>query len=568
MTLATETFATPALRQRIKKQRVADILVDQLVKAGVKTVFGIPGGTIVSINDALLDRPEIRVVTTRHEAGAMFAAAGYARATGDLGVVLVTSGPGALNCMTGLASAFCDGLPILMLAGEVPTKSFGKGALQEGSSASLNIVGMAEHITKLAVELRQPTAAPAALQRAIATAKSGKPGPVLLTLPLDVTSAQIARPGLSSSVDVSFELDRALIEKVSTTLTMARRPAILAGSGVRNGWGARSLLKLAEKLQIPVMTTLKGKGVFPETHPLSLGVVGYGCHPSTVDYLSEDIDVLLAVGTSMSDPATNGWTPLLKPTEHLIQIDTELMGIGRNYPVSVALIGPADKILMQLDRAVPLRPRALQTFGVKTVTDPETLKVGSEGKIAPQRAIWELQQVADPKTAYTVDIGDHLLFAVHYLKIDSPDGFLTMTGLASMGSSIGGAIGIKCGRPQQPVITICGDGGFAMSLSEVATAVKERLPMVIAVFNDQRYGMVERGHTAIYGRTPQYPMDELQIDGLARALGADAAVVEQPGEILKMDFSNLRKPLVLDVRIDRTVHMPKLKRFDDLKKSS
>ena len=555
----------PRLARRIVPQRTADIMIDVLAHAGIDTIFGVPGGAIVAFNDALLDRPDIRCITTRHEAGAMFAALGYAAATGRPAAVLVTSGPGVLNCLPGIASAFCDSLPVVVLAGEVPRAQFGKGALQEGSANHLNVVGMSKSVTKLSVELTDPCAAPAMLKRAITTATTGRPGPVLLSMPLDVTTAVINRPGLAANVRVSSHLETHGVQKVAGTLSAAERPVVYAGSGTRWGRGPERLLELAERLQVPVMTTPKAKGVFPENHPLSLRIFGHGGHPSTSAYLEEGVDVLLAVGCGFSDPATNGWSSLLIPRDHLIQIDADALRIGRNYPVSLGLVGQADDVLEQICDELPTMARPARSFGLSYHSDPEKEVVGSEGRITPQRALWELQQVMPKGTLYGSDIGEHLLFATHYLEIDDPRGFLIMTGIASMGSGLAGAIGMKLGRPDRPVVSVVGDGCFAMSLGDLATAVREQTPLVVAVLNDRRYGMVELGQLAIYGRTPAYPVDELDVAKVAQSLGADTAVIDSPGQILAGEIAERAaiRPIVLDIRIDSSVRMPK-ERFKQL----
>ncbi|MCC7385845.1 MAG: thiamine pyrophosphate-binding protein [Deltaproteobacteria bacterium] len=551
----------PALRKRTTPARAADVLIDVLHKAGVRAIFGLPGGAIAPLNDALLDRTDVRVVTTRHEAGAMFAACGYARATEQVAVVMVTSGPGVLNCMTGLASAFCDGLPVLLIAGEVPRNVFGKGALQEGSSYNLNIVGMAKHITKLALEATDPNNAPSFLRRALATAAAGRQGPVLLSLPFDISVAQIIRPGLAGEATVKSSIDEGLVAKVAVTLENAKRPVIFAGAGSRWGHGPERLRHLAERLQIPVMTTPKAKGVFPESHRLSLGVFGFGGHPSAREYLEAGTDVLLAVGTGLGDAATDGWSDLLRPSEHLIQIDTDALRIGRSYPVSVGLVGEAEFVLEQINRKLsPVLHRRTRTFGVRRYTDPSV--ASPSARISTPRALWELQQVLPVNTRYTCDMGDHLLFAAHYLEINDPQGFLIMIGLASMGSGIAGALGVKLAGPEHSVAAIVGDGCFAMSMGDLATAVHEKVPIVVAVINDGRYGMVERSNANIYGRTPSYDCGQLDVAGVARGLGADVLVIEQPGDLLRADLARSPdRPLVLDIRVDSSIVMPRNKRF-------
>jgi acetolactate synthase I/II/III large subunit len=550
--------------------RTADVLVDVLVEAGVEVIFGIPGGAIAPLNDALIDHPEIRVVTTRHESGAMFAAAAYARMTGKVGVVFVTSGPGLLNTMTGLASAYCDGLPVVLLAGEVPRSVFGRQALQEGSSHHLDVVTSCRPLTKMAVQVPFSDVAPSMLKRAIATALSGRRGPVLLTLPLDVLSKPIRVPRLVSDVGMNLAMRSdamgSAVSEVAAILTRARRPLIFAGSGARWGDAPQRLRALAERLQVPVMTTPKAKGVFPESHPLSLGVFGYGGHPSANRYLEDGLDVLLAVGSSLGDVATNGWSKLLSPTDQFIQIDADAMQIGRNYPVTCGLVGDAAVLLEEILKSVPRRPVALRRFGVKRYEDPVAHAVGPEGLITPMRAIWELQQRMPHDTIYTCDIGEHLLFATHYLHVDSPDGFLIMTGLGSMGSSIAGAVGARLGMPKRPVAVVCGDGCFSMSIGDLAVAVKERVPIVVAVLNDERYGMVEIGNTAVYGRTPDYSLG-MNVPLMARSVGARAVSIDKAGEISNADLSGLDEgvPVVLDVHIDRHVRMPRNERFDNLK---
>jgi acetolactate synthase-1/2/3 large subunit len=334
---------------------------------------------------------------------------------------------------------------------------------------------------------------------------------------------------------------------------------LLVGSGARSGKGPERVRQLAERLQIPVMTTPKGKGVFPETHPLSLGVFGWGGHPSSVDYLKEGVDVLMAIGTSLGESATDNWSPLLAPTRHFIQLDAEAQRIGRSYPVTIGIVDTVESALPKIIEQFPpiLRPR--KTFGVKRTDPGSELLEGSEGRIAPQRAIWELQQVLPKGTVYTSDIGAHMFFALHHLEIDSPRGFMTMLGLASMGSGIGAAVGMKVAQPHSVVVSICGDGCFSMGLGDVATAAMEGIPLIVAVLNDQRYGMVEVGNQAVYGRTPAFPAGPMSISHLAEGIGARSLVIEKPGQILETDLLSLARsrPLVLDIRIDRTVHLSK-----------
>ncbi|MBX3186396.1 MAG: thiamine pyrophosphate-binding protein, partial [Labilithrix sp.] len=551
-------------------RRTADVLIDVLIDAGVDTVFGLPGGAIGPMNDALLDRPECRVITTRHESGAMFAAASYARTTGKLGVVFLTSGPGILNAMTGLASAFCDGMPVLVIVGEVPRSVFGRRALQEGSSHHLDIVTTCRPIAKMVAQIPFPDVAPSMLHRAIATALSGCRGPVVLTIPLDVMSKPIHAARFVSDVGVAHRHDaplmRAAVTDAAEAMSSAKRPLIFVGSGCRWGSTPERVRELAEHLQCPVMTTPKAKGIFPESHPLSLGVFGYGGHPSATRYLERGVDALLTIGSSLGDIATNAWSKLIVPSRHFIQIDADASQIGRNYPVTMGLVGDAGELVAALARSVPRRPRGPKTFGVHRFTDPSVAAHGSEGRISPMRALWELQRRMPAETVYTADIGEHLLFAIHYVEANDPQSFIIMTGLGSMGSSIAGALGARLGDRRRPAVAICGDGCFAMNLGDLAVAARDRIPLIVAVLNDERYGMVEMGHEATYGRTPQYPAGPMSVTLMARSVGADAVTIEHNDEIAEVDLSGLDigRPLVLDIRIDRSVRMPKNARFDSI----
>ncbi|HSN32886.1 MAG TPA: thiamine pyrophosphate-binding protein, partial [Ideonella sp.] len=327
-----ETEATPVIR-------VADQLVEILIAHGVEVIFGLPGGPIGPVLDALLDRSEIRVVQTRTEAGALFAAAGYARASGKLGVALVTTGPGVLNALTGLASAHCDGTPLLLLVGEVARRNFGRGALQDGSAYALQIVEILRKMTKFAEEVHDPQRAPSLLRHAIRAALSGPQGPVALTLPVDSTLAKVppaslVTPGPSTLPDPPDEA----IDDVAALMREGGRGVLFVGSGVRGGDGPARLVELAERCQWPVMTTPKGKGVFPEDHPLSLGVFGMGGHISTTDYLEKGLATALVVGPSLSAVATDGWNALLNPRRAFVHVDVDERQLGRAYPFTHGVV--------------------------------------------------------------------------------------------------------------------------------------------------------------------------------------------------------------------------------------
>jgi acetolactate synthase-1/2/3 large subunit len=537
----------------VQTKRACDVVVDILANAGVEVIFGLPGGTIAPIYDALLDRPEIRVITTRHESGAMFAAAAYARTTGKLGVVLVTSGPGVLNALTGLASAQCDSIPLLLIGGEVARSVQGRGALQEGSAYNLNVVAMASHITKLSLEIPEATAVPAMMRRAMATAVSGRPGPVFVSLPMDVSCKHIAPPRFAHQVRTQCQIEPSALERAAYVLQNGGKQVIFAGSGLRASNGPTLLRELAEKLQCPVMTTPKAKGVFPEDHPLSLGVYGLGGHISAQEYVDGGLDVMLAIGTSLGDVQTNGWSDKLIPKHELIHVDVDPMRVGRTYAVTLGVAAPATAFLEGV-LALCEPSLAHQSFGVRDFTSAEASVSQTPGRISPARALWEIQQIMPADTIYTIDAGEHFVFATHFLRITEPDSFFCMTGLGSMGPSIGGAIGCKLARPDRTVAAICGDGGFAMVGTEVATAVQAETPIVVFVFNDGRYGMVEQGNERVYGRTPLYPVSSASTPILAKELGAETLQINAPDQLLERRF-NLRRPKkswIVEILIDES----------------
>jgi len=536
--------------------RGADVLVQMLAEAGVDVVFGLPGGAISPVHDALMDS-SIRVITTRHESGAMFAAAGYAHATGKLAVVAVTSGPGALNAMTGLASAWCDGLPVLLLVGEVPRAAHGKGVLQDGSAHGLQLVEMARHVTKLAAEVPRASALPHLLRRAIATALSGKKGPVMLTLPIDVTTAQVAAPRVGGAVTVGQTITPDILDELAVLLRDAQRPLILAGSGVRGGGAPERLRAVAERLRCPVATTPKGKGVFPENHALALGVLGMGGHQSARDYLNSGVDVVLAIGTSLGDMATDGFARELQASRALIHVDIDARQIGKSYEPTHAIVASAAELLGGLaERIDEVGPSALLREVIGGVERQVLTSSEKLDRIASHDAIREIQASLPSDTIFTIDSGTHFLFAVQYLETVHPDSFIVMTGLGSMGQSIGAAIGAQLANPGRSVAAICGDGCFAMNAFEIATAVAEGLPLRVFVFNDGRLGMVEHGHAHVYGRRPDYPT-ALDVVTLAKGLGATAVRIDGTRQ-LDQHVELLRTtpgPVVIEVMIDHAVVM-------------
>ncbi len=537
-----------------ERVRVADAIVSLLVEAGVDTFFGIPGGAIAPIYDALGRNKNCRVIVARHETGAAFMAAGFARTTGRLPALLLTSGPGITNALTGLASAYADGIPMIVLGGEVPRANFGRGALQEGSRYQLDVLGMARTVTKTALEITSAQGALGQLRRAIATATSGRRGPVFVSLPLDLAKDTIQPGRISAHVSTQFVTDPELIAASARKLEGARRGLIVAGSGARTAQA--DIIALAEKLQMPVCTTPKAKGLFPEDHPLSLGVFGYGGHESAKAYMGAGVDVLLCVGCGLGETATNNWSKGFGATDTFIQIDIDGAQIGRNYPVDIGLVGPAQVIVESLTEAVVATPVPALDLGGPTFVDA-AMAVADTVPLKTPRVLRLLQEQVPSGAVYTSDIGEHLLFTLHYLEVGTGDEFMAGIGLGSMGSGIGAAIGAKMAAPRRPVVSISGDFGFTMfGLAELATCVQEKVGVVFVVLNDASMRMVEAGFASLYGAVPAaFASPRSDFAAMARAAGAVGYTIHRAEDFLALPrgLFDGDVPVVLDVQIDPTL---------------
>jgi acetolactate synthase-1/2/3 large subunit len=533
-----------------KLSRVADVIIETLAELGVDTFYGIPGGSIASVYDALVDHPELRVINTRHETGAMFMAMGHSRVGGSLPCVLMTSGPGITNALTGLAAAAADGVPLIAIGGEVPKKNFGRGALQEGSRYQLDILGMVRSVTKFSAEITNARAASSVVRKAVATALSGRQGPVFLSLPLDVASERVAPTRASTHVATTFGVDDGMVAEAAEALQGAKRGLILVGSGCRNPEAVRLVGTLAATLQIPVVTTPKAKGLFPENDPLSLGIFGHGGHPSASRYLEGGIDVLCCLGCGLGETGTNSWSEALQPSAKFIQIDIDAGQIGKNYHVDVGLVGPAHVVLQKLVSRVRRRLNGPVGAGISHIAEKDMHDEAIPLK--PARVLSGLQDVVPEDTIFTTDIGEHMIFALHYLRINQPDGFIVNSGLGAMGSGVASAIGAKAARPNRPVVAICGDFGFQMMGMELATCVQSGIGVVFAVFNDARMRMVESGLTRIFGRTK--PMDSQRVDfaALARAVGARGITIKSGQDLQNLgpEVWTSSQPTVLDIEVD------------------
>ncbi|MBI4347210.1 MAG: thiamine pyrophosphate-binding protein [Elusimicrobia bacterium] len=561
------------------------LILDYLKQEGVRAVFGIPGGPITPVFDALYHDRSIRLVLTRHEAGAAFMAAGYARLTGRLGVCCLTTGPGTTNALTGIAAAKADSLPVLALSAQVATVAFGKGQLQDSTYDRCDVVEMLRPVTKLSAMLAHPRNASMLLRQMLRTALTGRRGPVHLNVPTDHMRARVPEtlqwPMQYRAMSRPF--DREAVKEAAARLLSSKRPAILAGHGVNLAEARAELLELAELLSIPVATTPKGKGAFPETHPLSLRVFGLASSPWSEAYLlSGQVDTLFVIGSSLHEISTQGWDERLQPREALLQLDVDPAVIGRNYPVTTALVGDAKaslrELVFQLRRLLasgehPRPSRGAALAGLKArvpaVLSPETC--GSDAlPMKPQRLMRELDRALPEDAAVFVDSGNNTLWALHHLTARGGRTFAHNWGeFGAMGFAVAAAIGGKVAAPSRPVVAIVGDGSFGMAGMEVSTAASHGIGVVWVVLNDARFNAVHHGQQLQYdGRTMGTEFLRMDLAAVARGLGADGLTLTRPEEIgpaLEAALASGR-PTVLDVHIDADEVPPIHSRVESLER--
>ena len=550
-----------------KRIRAAGYIIRYLDQMGVQQIFGVSGGTISPLYRAMAESG-IRDVLTKHECGAAFMADGYARVSGRLGVCMATAGPGATNLITGVTSAYADSIPLLVLTGQVSTEYFGRGASQEGSPETADIVQMFKHVTRYSGLAFKASKVPELLRKALTHALHGRKGPVHLSLPTDVLREEMdGIPDLERRLPApSAVFDREAIRSAATFLLRAKHPAMLIGNGCVLANACEEARRVAETFRIPVATTPKAKGALPEDHVLSMGCFGFSGSPLADEYmLSGKVDVLLAIGTSFNEWATQGWKKELTPTQALLQIDIDPREIGKNYPAAVPLVGDAKTILVELLYEIQRQRNWIVPQGnghfeelaelrsrVGMVKHAEKMK-SDELPLKPQRLMADLRASLPPDALVFVDGGANRSWATHYFPALAPHTFFSATGMASMGYGVAAAVGAKFAAPNRIVTSIVGDGGFLMNGMEVATAVAYNKPVIWVVLNDGRYGMIYHGRRILGYPTvsSEYPMCD--VAKVAEGLGARGIRIFEPGEIcpsLIREITESGLPTVLDVRID------------------
>ncbi len=473
----------------------ADLFVKALNEENVDVLFAYPGGQAIDLFDALYEQDEIEVILPRHEQGLVHAADGYARSTGKVGVCLVTSGPGATNLVTGIATANYDSVPLVCFTGQVPTHLIGNDAFQE-----VDIVGISRSICKYAITVRDRNNLGTIIKKAFYIARTGKPGVVVVDLPKDIQKAY-ADDEYPKNIDIrgykpNTNVHIGQIKKAIDVLNHSKRPVFLIGGGVNISHANKEMLRLAEVTGVPVVTTIMGKGAIPSTHELYVGNLGvHGSYAANAAI--SNCDVLFSIGTRFNDRIT-GKIDKFAPDATIIHVDIDPASISRNVVVDIPIVADAKKaILAMLEKVIPLE------FS-KWHAEIETWKTQyplcmSEKRLTPQIIINKINQLFTDSIIAT-DVGQNQLWATQYLELNENRKMLTSGGLGTMGYGFPAAIGAKIGNPDKDVILISGDGGIQMNIQEMATAIVYEIPVIVCIFNNGYLGNVRQWQEMFYNR--------------------------------------------------------------------
>lgn len=529
----------------------SQIFVEVLVEQGVDTLFGYPGGAVLNLYDELYKNSDrIRHVLTAHEQGASHAADGYARATGRTGVVLATSGPGATNLVTGIATAYMDSVPMVAFTGNVATTLLGKDSFQEAY-----IEGITMPITKHNYTVRRVEDLADTMRAAFRIAQSGRKGPVLVDIPKDITAASCEftpkAPELIRTVTRYNEED---VKKAAQMINESERPIVYFGGGVRSAAGCQPLRDLLEKTGMPATYTLMAAGVLSYGEPHNLGLLGmHGCYAA--NKAIDEADLVIAVGTRFSDRVALNPDSFAKRAK-IIQIDIDPSELGKNVDVDLSLTGDASYILQAILPYVEKTEHKLWMEQIRGWQKDDYKPVDSDTELKPHQIIDEICNQAGPEAVYVTDVGQHQMWAAQYLHHTKSRGFLTSGGLGTMGFGYGAAIGAQMalGRDAR-VVMLTGDGSFHMNLNEACTAVSYDLPIITVIFNNQVLGMVRQWQTTFYEKrySDTDPHRKTDFVKLAEGFGAKGYRAATPAEF-KAAFSDAMQqkgPSWIDCRIGK-----------------
>ena len=527
----------------------SEIIIECLKEQGVDTVFGYPGGTILNVYDALYKHSdEIHHVLTSHEQGASHAADGYARATGKVGVCMATSGPGATNLVTGIATAHMDSIPMVAITANVATGLLGRDSFQE-----VDIAGVVMPITKYSMIVKDIHDLAPAIRRAFTIAQSGRPGPVLVDVTKDVTAAvteytyQVPTPIAPYTAEM-LESD---LDQAAKLISEAEKPFIFVGGGAITSGAAEELRKFAHTINSPVTDSLMGKGAFSGEDELYTGMLGmHGTKTSNLGVTK--CDLLITVGARFSDRVT-GNTAKFAQNAKIIQIDVDAAEINKNIKVDCSIIGDVKEVLKELNKKIHPKNHDAWVKEVEDMKAKYPLKYNQEGLTGPY-VIEELYRVTKGDAIVVTDVGQHQMWAAQYYKYKEPRTLITSGGLGTMGYGLGAAIGAKFGRPDKVVVNIAGDGCFRMNMNEVATAARNNLPLIEIVINNHVLGMVRQWQTLFYDHRYSSTIldDKVDFVKFAESMGAVGIRVtkkEEVGPAIEKAIA-LNTTVVLDCQID------------------
>jgi acetolactate synthase I/II/III large subunit len=543
------------------KKTGSQILLECLVQEGVDTLFGYPGGTVINIYNDLIDYP-IHHILTRHEQAAVHAADGYSRATGRVGVALATSGPGATNTVTGIANAYMDSIPMVIITGQVPTALIGNDAFQE-----VDIIGITRPVTKHSYLVRDIHDLPRIIKQAFYIARTGRPGPVLVDLPKDVQMAT-DKFEYPDKVEVrgykpNSQGNPRQIEKAVKMILAAKRPVIYVGGGVTLSDTSQELLDFAQLLKAPVTTTLMAMASFPKKHPLSLGMLGmHGTYYANMAVMESDL--LIAIGARFDDRVT-GKLSTFAPHAKIIHVDIDPTSIKKNVRVDLPIVGDLRDVLQKLIAELRLSPHEVKTLADDLAPWREQIAawrqaqpmsyVASSTEIKPQFVIETLRKVSNDDAIITTEVGQHQMWTAQFFDFSQPRTFLTSGGLGTMGFGLPSALGAQAAWPQRQVIDVSGDGSFQMNSQELATLVQYRLPVKIVILNNNFLGMVRQWQQLFFDKRYSQTCMELPIDfvKLAEAYGATGFSTADPAEVESMLRKGLATPgpVIMEFKVSR-----------------
>ena len=527
----------------------SEIIIECLKEQGVDTVFGYPGGTILNVYDALYKHSdEIHHVLTSHEQGASHAADGYARATGRVGVCMATSGPGATNLVTGIATAHMDSIPMVAITANVATGLLGRDSFQE-----VDIAGVVMPITKYSMIVKDIHDLAPAIRRAFTIAQSGRPGPVLVDVTKDVTAAvtEYTYQEPTPIAPYTAEMLESDLDQAAKLISEAEKPFIFVGGGAITSGAAEELRKFAHTINSPVTDSLMGKGAFSGEDELYTGMLGmHGTKTSNLGVTK--CDLLITVGARFSDRVT-GNTAKFAQNAKIIQIDVDAAEINKNIKVDCSIIGDVKEVLKELNKKIHPKNHDAWVKEVEDMKAKYPLKYNQEGLTGPY-VIEELYRVTKGDAIVVTDVGPHQMWAAQYYKYKEPRTLITSGGLGTMGYGLGAAIGAKFGRPDKVVVNIAGDGCFRMNMNEVATAARNNLPLIEIVINNHVLGMVRQWQTLFYDHRYSSTIldDKVDFVKFAESMGAVGIRVtkkEEVGPAIEKAIA-LNTTVVLDCQID------------------